>query len=93
MHSPTADVSRPARQAPPVRSQRMWTVHAVQRINGSAEDGVRAIVPAGNYILREVDEITYELDDSTELPLLTLKLSEVAAHRRNGALVIDGLWP
>ncbi len=71
----------------------MWTVHAAQRLSGSADDGVRAIVPAGNYILRELDEITYELADSSSSPLLTLKLSEVAAHRRNGALVIDGMWP
>jgi hypothetical protein len=71
----------------------MWTVHALRRISGSAEDGVRAIVPTGTYLLREIDEITYELHDSTASPLLTLRLSEVAAHWRSGALAIDGMWP
>jgi hypothetical protein len=79
--------------APAPRPARMWTVQAHNRISGSAEDGVRVIVPAGRYILREIDEITYELQDSIAPPLLTLRLTEVAAYCKSGDLHIDGLWP
>lgn len=80
------------REARPA-ARRLWTVHARERISGTAEDGVRAIVPSGTYLLREIDDVTYELHDATASALLTLRLSEVAALVRAGALEIDGLWP
>jgi hypothetical protein len=91
MHVVTENAAaRPSRD---LRPSRVWTVHAMQRISGAAEDGMRAIVPTGTYLLKEIDEITYELRDSMASPLLTLRLSEVAAHCRSGALSIDGMWP
>jgi hypothetical protein len=70
----------------------MWTVYAADRISGYASDGVRVLVPTGRYVLREVDDITYELHDSSSA-LLTLRLSEVANYWRTGVLQIDGMWP
>jgi hypothetical protein len=71
---------------------RMWTVNAATRITGVTEEGTLIVMPAGRYVLREIDEITYELHDSTSA-LLTLKLSEVARYAREGVFQIDGLWP
>ena len=93
MHVSTPDVARSSRERLSPQTSRIWTVHARERLSGLAEDGVRTIIPTGTYILREIDEITYELCDSTAPPLLTLRLSEVAAYWRSGTLVIDGLWP
>lgn len=94
MHLQSSSQTQRTRREPRLSpSARMWTVHASQRINGTAPDGERVLIPAGPYVLREVDDITYELHDSTATPLLTLRLSEVAAYRRNGVLQVDGLWP
>lgn len=77
----------------PSRTARLWTVNVRSRIAGQDEHGERVIVPAGRYILREIDEITYELLDSSDPALLTLRLSEVAAYWKSGAIAIDGMWP
>jgi hypothetical protein len=85
----TSKPNRDVRSASPAR---MWTVNAASRITGVTDDGTLVVVPSGRYVLREIDEITYELHDSTSA-LLTLKLSEVARYWREGLLQIDGLWP
>ena len=93
MQLPTTDSASAKREPQSGRSTRIWTVHAVERITGFGDDGMRTVVPAGTYILREIDDITYELHDATAPPLLTLRLSEVAAFWKSGVLLIDGLWP
>jgi hypothetical protein len=85
----TGKQNRDVRASP---GARMWTVNAATRINGVTEDGTHVVLPAGRYVLREIDEITYELHDSASA-LLTLRLTEVARYWREGVLQIDGLWP
>lgn len=92
MHLITPHTSKPNRDVRGAASGRMWTVNAASRITGVTEDGTLVVMPSGRYVLREIDEITYELHDSTSA-LLTLKLTEVARYWREGVLQIDGLWP
>lgn len=82
---PTGDARSPS-------PERTWTVNAVSRITGVTDDGTLVVMPAGRYVLHEIDDITYELHDSTSA-LLTMKLSEIARYCREGVLQIDGLWP
>jgi hypothetical protein len=92
MHLSTPHTSKPGSDVRASAAGRMWTVNAATRITAVTDDGTLVVMPAGRYVLQELDEITYELHDSSSA-LLTLKLSEVARYWREGVLQIDGLWP
>ena len=92
MQLSTPHTSKPSVDVRGSSSGRMWTIKAASRITGVTEEGTLVVMPAGRYVLREIDDITYELHDSSSA-LLTLKLSEVARYWREGVLQIDGLWP
>jgi hypothetical protein len=74
-----------------------WTVRVIGNLTGTGVAGARVRLPPGRYTLTELTDLAYEIqaEEGADAGRLaeTLLVSQVAAFRRTGALVIEGRWP
>lgn len=74
-----------------------WAVRVIGNVTGTGIAGACVRLPPGRYMLTELSDLAYEIraeqDADAGRLAETLLVSQVAAFRRTGALVIEGGWP
>jgi hypothetical protein len=85
-------VAASAGAAPGTARKRQWPAQVLVTFTCAGEDGAPLVVPPGDYLLSEIEDVQYELADSSRIQA-RFWFSEVRQLKRSGALRIHGTFP
>lgn len=72
--------------------KRQWPAQVLAVFTCAGENGAPVVIPPGDYCLSEIDDVQYEIADSSRV-LAKFWFTQIRQLRRSGALRIEGTFP
>jgi hypothetical protein len=72
--------------------KRQWRAEVLGAFTCAREDGAPVVIPPGDYVLSEIDDVQYQLADTSRV-WARFWFTQVRQLKRSGALRIEGTFP